>query len=100
MPITQRQKRWLKKRVHHLKPVVILGQAGLTDAVLAEIDGALDHHELIKVKVNAGDRDARDAAVAMIAERTGSDFVDRVGNMAAFFRANPQKRTPMRLPEP
>jgi hypothetical protein len=57
---TEQQKRWLKKQVHHLKPVVSLGQAGLTAPVLAEIELALDHHELIKVKIAAGDRDLRD----------------------------------------
>jgi RNA-binding protein len=98
MRITPKQRRWLKGQVHHLRPVVLLGQAGLTDRVLAEIDGALTHHELIKVKVNAGDRGLRDALVAEIAGRTGSDLVDRVGNMAAFYRANPEKRVPLQLP--
>ena len=98
MSITQKQRRWLKGQVHHLRPVVLLGQAGLTDRVLAEIDGALTHHELIKVKVNAGDRGLRDALVAEIAGRTGAELVDRVGNMAAFYRANPEKRVPLQLP--
>jgi RNA-binding protein len=98
MTITQKQRRWLKGQVHHLKPVVLMGQAGLTDAVLAEIDGALAHHELIKVKVSVGDRDLRDAAVAAIAARTGSDIIDRIGNMAAFYRANPDKKAPLQLP--
>jgi RNA-binding protein len=63
MSITEKQKRWLKKQSHHLKPVVTLGQHGLTEAVLAEIELALSHHELLKVKVNAGDREERDAAI-------------------------------------
>jgi RNA-binding protein len=98
MNITEKQKRWLKKQVHHLKPVVTVGQAGVTDAVLAELEIALDHHELVKVKVNAGDREERDAAVQMIAERTASDLITRIGNTAAFFRGNPKKKAPMRLP--
>jgi RNA-binding protein len=98
MTITTKQRRWLKGQVHHLKPVVLLGQAGLTDGVVAEIDGALAHHELIKVKVNAGDRDLREAMVAEIATRTGSDLIDRIGNMASFYRANPDKKAPMQLP--
>jgi RNA-binding protein len=99
MTITEKQRRWLKRQVHHLKPVVLLGQAGLTERVLAEVDGALTHHELIKVKVNAGDRDLRDALVAEIASRTGSDLIDRIGNMAAFYRTNPEKKAPMQLPQ-
>lgn len=98
MSVTERQKRWLKKQVHHLKPVVTVGQAGLTEPVLEEVHLALDHHELIKVKVNVGDRDMRDEAIAAIAARTGSDIINRIGNTAAFFRANPRKKEPIRLP--
>jgi RNA-binding protein len=98
MAIAEKQKRWLKKQVHHLKPVVTLGQAGLTDALLAELEIALSHHELIKVKVNAGDREERDAAVRSIADRTGSEIINRIGNTAAFFRSNPEKKAPLQLP--
>ncbi|HSQ08238.1 MAG TPA: YhbY family RNA-binding protein [Chromatiaceae bacterium] len=52
----------------------------------------------MKVKVNAGDRELRDTLVAQIAARTGSDLVDRIGNMASFYRANPDKKAPMQLP--
>jgi RNA-binding protein len=99
MTITERQRRWLKRQVHHLKPVVLLGQAGLTDRVLAEIDSALAYHELIKVKVNAGDRGLREAMVEQIAMRTGSSLIDRIGSMAAFYRANPDKKAPIELPK-
>ena len=98
MTITPKQKRWLKQQVHHLKPVVTLGQAGFTESVLAEIELALNHHELIKVKVSAGDRDARDQVIAAITQRTSSALIDRIGNMAAFYRANPDKPSPMVLP--
>ena len=77
---TEQQKRWLKKQVHHLKPVVSLGQAGLTEPVMAEIERALDHHDLIKVKIAAGDRDLRDEYIAAIASRAQADLIDRVGN--------------------
>lgn len=99
MRISEKQKRWLKKRIHHLKPVVIVGQAGLTEAVLAEIGLALDQHELIKVKVNGGDRELRDAAVKTIARQSGSDLIQRIGNTASFFRANPKKKAPIQLPD-
>jgi len=98
MTITDKQRLWLKRQVHHLKPVVLLGQAGLTDAVVAEIDAALARHELIKVKVNAGDRDERDALIMEIADRTESTLVDRIGHVAAFYRANPDKKAPMQIP--
>lgn len=98
MPITDKQRRWLKGEAHHLKPVVIIGQAGLTEAVLAELELALDHHELLKVKVNAGDRALRDAIIAPMVERSGAVLVNRIGNVAVLFRANPDKRSPMVVP--
>jgi RNA-binding protein len=98
MPITDKQRRWLKGEAHHLKPVVTVGQAGLTDAVLAELGLALDHHELLKVKVNVGDRDLRDAIIEPMVERTGAVLVGRIGNVAVLFRANPKKRGALALP--
>jgi RNA-binding protein len=98
-PISSQQRRWLKQQAHHLKPVVLLGQAGLTDAVLAEVELALDHHELIKVRVNGGDRDERDAEVSAIAARTGAQLVQRIGNIAIYFRSNPKHKDPIRLPD-
>jgi RNA-binding protein len=92
------QRKLLKQRAHHLKPVVLLGAAGLTEAVLAEVEQALDHHELIKVRVNGGDRAARDAQVRTIVEETGAALVQRIGNIAVLFRANPELKEPIRLP--
>ena len=98
MTITEKQKRWLKKQVHHLNPVVLVGQHGITESVLAEIEIALSHHELLKIRINAGDREERDAVIGVIQERTQADLVTRIGNVAAFYRANPKKRDPMVLP--
>lgn len=98
MAISIKQKHWLRQRAHHIRPVVILGQAGFTEAVLAELELALDHHELIKVKVNGSDRSARDALAELIAERTGSDLVQRIGNTASYYRPNPRKKAPLALP--
>jgi RNA-binding protein len=98
MTITEKQKRWLKKQVHHLKPVILVGQHGITEPVLAEIEIALSHHELLKIRVNAGDREERDAGIALIQERTQADLIARIGNVAAFYRANPQKRDPLPVP--
>ncbi|ESQ11097.1 MAG: hypothetical protein N838_35240 [Thiohalocapsa sp. PB-PSB1] len=94
-PISSQQRRWLKQQAHHLKPVVWIGQAGLSEAVLTEIELALDHHELIKVRVNA---DQRDAEASAIAAQTRAELVQRIGNVATYFRANPRHKDPMRLP--
>jgi RNA-binding protein len=98
MSITDKQKRWLKKQTHHLKPVVMVGQQGISEAVIAELDRALSHHELLKVRVSAGDRDERDVTIALLGERTGATLVGRIGHVASFYRANPKKRDPILLP--
>lgn len=98
MTITAKQKRWLKQQAHHLKPVVLVGQHGITEPVLAEIELALNHHELLKVRINAGDRDERDAGIAIILEHTKSNLVARIGNVAVFYRANPKKSESLQLP--
>jgi RNA-binding protein len=85
-PLTAAQKRHLRALAHPLKPVVLLGAKGLTDPVVAEVDGALEHHELIKVKMAADDRAARDAAIAELARRCGAELVQRVGHTATLYR--------------
>lgn len=91
MPITKKQKRHLKSLVHHLKPVVIVGQHGLTDGVLAELELTLETHELIKVRVNAADKEERKVMLNNICEKTGSELVDSIGHVAAFYRRHPDK---------
>jgi RNA-binding protein len=99
MTITAKQKRWLKAQAHHLNPVVLMGQHGLTAAVLIEIEGALTHHELIKVRVAAGDRDERAIVIQTIQERTQAVLVARIGNVAIFYRANEKKPEPLVVPK-
>ncbi len=91
MKLTEHQKKYLRTLAHPRKPVVMLGAAGFTDAVRAEIDAALDAHELIKVKVRVGDRDARDAVVAEIVAATGAVQVQRIGHVLTLYRMNRDK---------
>ena len=86
LTLTERQRRHLRGLAHALKPVVRLGNAGLTEAVALETDRALTDHELIKVKAPGGDRDARDVLFTQLAERTGSALIQRIGNVAALYR--------------
>ena len=92
MKLTDQQKRHLRGLGHALKPVVILGNAGLTENVLAEIDQALTHHELIKVRINAADREQRTAIIDAICEQTKGDPVQCIGHILLIFRRNPKKR--------
>jgi len=71
-----------------MKPVLWLGAEGASQAVLAELETALDHHELIKVKLRVGDRVARDAAIAAMCEASSAQLVQRIGNVAVLFRRN------------
>jgi RNA-binding protein len=92
MQLTERQKKFLRRQAHTLKPVVSAGDKGLSPAVVAEIESALEHHELIKVSVRIGDRDARNSAIAQLVDKVGAILVSRVGNIAALYR--PRKRQP------
>lgn len=88
MNLTDKQRKYLRTLAHPRKPIVMLGAAGLTDAVIAEIDLALDAHELVKVKVRVGDRDERDTVIATILARTGAAQVQRVGHVLTLYRRN------------
>ena len=91
MPVslTSRERTHLKGRAHALEPFVHVGQAGLTDKVLAEIDRALTAHELIKMKIEGGDRHARAALGAVICARTDATAVQRVGKVLVLWRPRP-----------
>ena len=87
--LTERQRRHLRGLAHPLKPVVQIGNAGLTDAVAAEAARALHDHELIKVRFAGADREARDAGLESLAARTGSMLVTRIGHVAVLYRPRP-----------
>lgn len=91
-PLTNAQIRFLRGHAHGLKAILQLGAKGLTDAVVAEVELALEHHELIKVKVAAEDRDARDAMIVELAERAAATLVQRIGNVAVLYRQSKDHR--------
>ncbi|MBP7546788.1 MAG: ribosome assembly RNA-binding protein YhbY [Corallincola sp.] len=85
-PLTTKQKQYLKGLAHPLKPVVLLGNNGLTEGVMAEIDLALGHHELIKVKLPGDDREMRQAVINTIVAHTACTLVQLIGKTAVFYR--------------
>jgi RNA-binding protein len=88
--LSEKQRRHLRGLAHGIKPVIWLGNAGLSAAVTAETARALRDHELIKVKATGeGDRKARDAAFAELAVQTASALIHRIGNVAVLYRPNP-----------
>jgi RNA-binding protein len=89
--LTEPQRKLLRSLAHPRKPIVTVGRNGLTDAVLTELEQALDHHELVKVKVSIGDRDERSQMVHAMCARTQAALVQRIGFIATLFRRNPEK---------
>ena len=90
--LTSAQTRFLRGQAHDLKAMLQVGGKGITDALVAEIDLALEHHELIKIKVAAADREARDAMIGELAERTEAAVVQRIGHTAVIYRPSTDKR--------
>ncbi len=99
MKLTERQKKHLRREAHALKPVLSVGDKGVTDAFLHELESTLEHHELIKIKVRVGDRTVRDQTIADITERARAILVSRVGNIAALYRQR-RKNPRIILPPP
>ncbi len=86
MALSEKQKKHLRRLAHPLSPVVMLGNAGLTDGVVKELDRALHDHELVKVTARVGEREARDTALGDLATRTSSEIVQRIGHVGVFYR--------------
>jgi RNA-binding protein len=87
VPLTTRERAHLK--AHALEPTVRIGHGGLSDSVAAEIDRALTAHELIKVRVDAADRNAREALCETICARADAVEVQRVGKVLVLWRPRP-----------
>lgn len=98
MALTHKQEKFLRRLAHDRKPVIWLGQHGLTGNVLAEIEAALDHHELIKIKLRVGERDARASMLDDICTVTGAEQVQIIGNIATVYRKNTRKARGITLP--
>lgn len=90
MTLNNRQVRYLRGLTHKLNPVVMVGDKGLSENIMAEIETALDHHELIKVRIRA-ERDERKAWMAQIADQCNAEQVHTIGQVACFYRPNPKK---------
>lgn len=94
--LNSKQKRYLRKLAHKLKPVVIIGGSGLSESVIKEIDQSIEHHELIKVRINASDRQSRSDMIQAISKATASAAVFCIGHIAVFYR--PAKKPVLTLP--
>jgi len=97
LTLTVLQRQNLKARAHPLKPTVMIGNAGLTPAVLQEIARALKSHELIKIRVMSDDRDARAAMLEQICTELNAAAVQRIGKILVVYQ--PQEDLPEKKPQ-
>ncbi|MBC8520270.1 MAG: ribosome assembly RNA-binding protein YhbY [Gammaproteobacteria bacterium] len=86
MDLTGKQKRHLRGLGHELHPLVTVGGNGLSEGVLSELDQSLEHHELIKIRVNAGDREERKNLIDELVTKSGAALVQTVGHVALLYR--------------
>lgn len=95
--LTPPHRRALRARAHHLRPVVMIGEAGLTPSVLKEIDASLKSHELIKIKVLGEDRRERARLIAEICREVNAGIVQHIGKILVIYRPAPQEDRPRRI---
>lgn len=86
LTLTPEQRRFLRAQAHHLHPVVAIGNAGLSVAVLKEATAAIGHHELIKIKVHSDDHDLREQVLAEICERLEAAPVQHIGKILVVYK--------------
>lgn len=86
MSLSSEQRRQFRALAHDLKPVVIVGDKGLSDGLKAELERALDDHELIKVKIASPDREDRRLIADALCEETGAELVQTIGKIAVLLR--------------
>ncbi|TAK75194.1 MAG: ribosome assembly RNA-binding protein YhbY [Gammaproteobacteria bacterium] len=90
MSLSTKFKQQLKARAHKLKPVILIGQQGLTPAVEKEINRALDDHELIKIRIAEQDREIRKELFSQLCETAQAELVQVIGNIGVVYRASKQ----------
>lgn len=97
MSLTNKQKKYLRGLAHDLKPVVMIGNSGVTEGVLDELDARLAHHELIKVRISGVDRDERATMAETLCQKSASELVNTIGHIAILYRRS--KNPTIKLPK-
>jgi Predicted RNA-binding protein containing KH domain, possibly ribosomal protein len=92
MALSSSQIRYLRSLAHDLSPVILLGNKGATEAVVKELNLALDIHELVKVKLSGGDKDERQAQIDVLAGGTQAEKIHQIGHVSCCFAATPTNR--------
>ena len=92
MPLKASHKRYLRGLAHELKPVIMVGNKGVSAAVIAEFSIALDQHELVKVRLAGDDRAGRAEQVTKLAAEANAELVQMIGKVASFYRRNTESQ--------
>jgi RNA-binding protein len=90
MILSTKQRQALKTAAHHLRPVILVGQKGITESLIRETDAALGAHELIKVQIRQEERGARRQSASALAEATGATLVHQIGKTFILYRQKPE----------
>lgn len=88
MPLSPTQRRYLRGLAHDLSPVILLGAKGATEAVVKELDLALGHHELVKVRLSGGDKEERQTQIDVLTGGTQAEIIHQIGHVVVLFRRN------------
>jgi len=99
MALTGKQRQFLRGLAHHKQPVVMIGSAGLTESVVAELEQTLAIHELIKIRIPASSSEKKQVLHDAIRSATSADWVQTIGRIMVFFRANETSRITPQLPD-
>ena len=100
MSLSPEQRREYRAIAHNLKPVIIVGDKGLSEGLQEELERALNDHELIKIKVASTDREARQEAIQALCESSGAELVQTIGKIAVILRrARRRRRRQQRRPQ-
>ena len=91
MQLSKPQKKHLLTLIHDLKPVIMIGQNGLTENILNELEIALNHHELVKIKIAGDDRESRSEMIELLCDKTSAEKVQAIGKTLSLFRRNKEK---------
>ena len=97
MNLSEHQKKHLRGLGHQLKPLIMVGDSGLSESLKTEFESTLAHHELMKIKVRVGDRATRDEMIATLCNDHNASLIQRIGNVALLYRANPEKKPEKRV---
>lgn len=89
--LSNAQKRYLRGLALDLKPIILVGAKGISDNLVSELQLALEHHELVKVKIAAEDRETRDSWISDLVAKSDAGLVARIGNVAVLYRRRADK---------